>query len=66
MGWLKNRREREQHNDRDVLCKHWWGDRSGSVMGVMNERCMVCNPLPEIETNPWRAYDDERYSQAGR
>jgi hypothetical protein len=33
------------HNDRDYACHFWWGDRSGSAVGVSNERCPVCNPV---------------------
>lgn len=46
MGWFKKLRqekeERQMHNDRDFDCKFWWGDRSGSTVGVMNEKCEVC------------------------
>lgn len=49
MGWLKNRRERQEHNDRAFNCRYWWGDRSGSLVGVTNERCLVCNPKQEGE-----------------
>lgn len=38
------RAERARHNDRDSACRFWWGDRSGSVVGAMHERCEVCNP----------------------
>jgi hypothetical protein len=42
--WIERRRERHLHNDRDYDCRYWWGDRSGSAVGVMNERCNICNP----------------------
>jgi hypothetical protein len=42
--WLAARQERRAHNDRDYACRYWWGDRNGSAVGVMNERCLVCNP----------------------
>jgi hypothetical protein len=46
VGWIirHRRRERLAHNDRDVDCEYWTGDRSGSVIGVVNERCTICNP----------------------
>jgi hypothetical protein len=37
--------DRAGHNDRDYNCRYWWGDRNGSAVGVMNERCLVCNPV---------------------
>lgn len=40
----KERKTRMGHNDRDYACRYWWGDRSGSAVGVMNERCRICNP----------------------
>ena len=45
MGWLRDRlerRERRGHNDRDYLCKYWWGDRGGYDLAA--ERCSICNP----------------------
>lgn len=43
-NWIAAREERAWHNDRDSACKYWWGDRSGSGVGVSNERCNVCRP----------------------
>ena len=37
--------DRVGHNDRDYHCRYWWGDRSGSAVGVVNERCLICNPV---------------------
>lgn len=45
--WLAERAERRLHNDRDYACRYWWGDRNGSAVGVMNERCLVCRPGEE-------------------
>ena len=42
MRWLKRRRERRLHDDRDLECRYWWGDRSGyDIHGV---KCPICNP----------------------
>ena len=43
---------KSDHNDRDYDCRYWWGDRSGSAVGVMNERCAICRgeatePVPD-------------------
>ena len=40
--FAEKRARRAAHNDRDSECRYWWGDRSGSAVGVMNERCKVC------------------------
>lgn len=46
--WFFTRRPRpaprRSHNERDFDCKFWTGDRSGSIVGVINERCDICNP----------------------
>lgn len=42
MGWLARRRERQDHNDRDVNCKYWWGDRGGYDLRA--EVCPICSP----------------------
>lgn len=34
---------RKDHNDRDVDCQHWWGDRGG--YDLRTQRCLVCNPV---------------------
>jgi len=36
-GWLS----RTAHNDRDLRCKYWTGDRSGGI-GLDREICKVC------------------------
>lgn len=45
MWGRKRTDQRLRHNDRDEACKFWWGDRSGSSVGVSQERCVVCRPL---------------------
>lgn len=42
MGWLARRAERRKHNDRDFFCRYWWGDRSGSLVGLDKETCTIC------------------------
>ena len=46
MFWWLRRDDKRGHNDRDYRCKFWYGDRSGSRVGVTLERCPVCNPVP--------------------
>lgn len=45
-NWMRairaERRERKLHNDRDVKCRYWWGDRGGYLL--TGERCYFCNP----------------------
>ena len=39
---IKSRVERRRHNDRDIKCIYWWGDRSG--YDIHAQCCTVCNP----------------------
>ena len=39
--WAR-RAARRAHNDRDVKCRYWWGDRGGYL--ITGEHCYVCDP----------------------
>jgi hypothetical protein len=62
-GWLARRAERARHNDFDVDCVHWWGDRDpdhddhanrdldGDPTRMDLRRCLICRPYGRTEAD---------------
>lgn len=47
-------RGKQGHNDEDIRCKFYWGDRSGMDMRA---RCPICNPKQyKVKTFPKKIF----------